>query len=230
MNASGKRVLIEDPYNQPEIGTAMEFRLTYAGPLFATQRDDRPGQKSRHTENKHQIRTTFHKQLKELWRVTPGLAPVSRHRPSILVMQGNSQRPLTDIGPLAARYALYGFNFVPLVTQELDLLCGLEILFLRPDRPGSAIWAGDIDNRLKTLLDALRIPEPSEDYAKRTPLQEEKPFFCLLEEDKLITKVSVETDRLLEPLNAVIKPHDARLVITVRVRPYEVHVDNLHFG
>jgi hypothetical protein len=119
---------------------------------------------------------------------------------------------------------------VPLVTQELDLICGLEILFLRPDKPGKAIWAGDIDNRLKTLLDALRIPEPSEDYAKKTPLEEEKPFFCLLEDDKLITKVSVETDRLLEPVAAMISPHDARLVITVRVSPYEVHVDNMHFG
>lgn len=229
MSASEKLVLIEDPYNQPEIGTVMEFRLT-AGPLFATQRDDRPGQKPRHPENKHQIRTTFHKQLKELWRVMPNLAESGGHRPSVLITEGTSQRPLTDIGPLAHRYAQYGFNFVPLVTQELDLICGLEILFLRPDRPGKALWAGDIDNRLKTLLDALRIPEPSEDYAKRTPSEEEKPFFCLLEDDKLITKVSVETDRLLEPVNATIDPHDARVVITVRVRPYEVHVDNLHFG
>jgi hypothetical protein len=34
----------------------------------------------------------------------------------------------------------------------------------------------------------------------------------------------------LEPVAAMISPHDARLVITVRVSPYEVHVDNMHFG
>src|ERR1700730_6938816 len=157
MNARRKLVLIEDPYNQPEIGTAMEFHLTYAGPLFAIQRDDRPGQKPRHPENKHQIRTTFHKQLKELWRVMPSLRDHDSQKPSFLITPGAADfpRPITDKGPLAERHAQFGFNFVPLVTQELDLICGLEILFLRPDKPGQAIWAGDIDNRLKTLLDAL---------------------------------------------------------------------------
>ena len=30
-----------------------------------------------------------------------------------------------------------------------------------------------------------------------TPNQDENPFFCVLEDDSLITKVSVKTDRLL---------------------------------
>jgi hypothetical protein len=107
----------------------------------------------------------------------------------------------------------------------------LEILFLRPDRPGGLVWAGDIDNRLKTLLDALRIPEATENYSKRTPSAGEVPFFCLLEDDKLITKVSVETDRLLEAVNGqLIDPHDARILVNVTLRPYELFLGNLHFG
>lgn len=136
----------------------MEFRLTYQGPLRSSQREPIGTQRDPRADHKHEIRKTFHRQLKRLWATS-----------------------------LAAKHATFGFNFVPLVTQELDLICGLDILFLRPDRPGS-IWKGDIDNRIKTLLDALALPLPSDDYNLRTPEADEQPFFCLLEEDKLITK------------------------------------------
>ena len=32
-----------------------------------------------------------------------------------------------------------------------------------------------------------------------SPREGESPFFCLLEDDKLVTKVSISTDQLLEP-------------------------------
>jgi hypothetical protein len=40
---------------------------------------------------------------------------------------------------------------------------------------------------------------------------------CLVEDDQLITSVSVETDTLLEPVGALPARSDARLVITVRL-------------
>ena len=101
---------------------------------------------------------------------------------------------------------------------------------MRPDKPGGVVWAGDIDNRLKTLLDALRIPEAGEDYCSRESADDESPFFVLLEDDKLISRVSVETDRLLEPIGDKYDPHDARLVITVKHRPYELTISNMHIG
>jgi hypothetical protein len=172
MTPFGKRVVIvEDPHNQPEDGAGMEFRLTYAGPLHATQRDSRPGQPSRHMQNKHDIPLTLHRQLRELWNVMPGLNGAGERRPQELVfsVDPNYTPPLTTRDALAAQHVHYGFNFVPLVTQQLDLIRGLDILLLRPDRPGSIVWAGDIDNRLKTLLDAMRIPEAHENYSSRTP-------------------------------------------------------------
>jgi hypothetical protein len=63
-----------------------------------------------------------------------------------------------------------------------------------------------------------------------TPLESENPFYCLLEDDALVSKVEVETDILLQPTNSVIDRHDARLIITVRIKPNLVVVDNLHFG
>ena len=52
---------------------AMEFYLTYAGQLYATQRSARPHQPSPHRENKKRIRSVFHEQLKTLWTVAPSL-------------------------------------------------------------------------------------------------------------------------------------------------------------
>jgi hypothetical protein len=64
----------------------------------------------------------------------------------------------------------------------------------------------------------------------KAPDQAEDPFFCLLEDDSLISKLSVEADTLLEPVSDPPNRNDARVVITVRVRPYNVRPDNLQFG
>ena len=96
------------------------------------------------------------------------------------------------------------------------MTCGLNILFLRRDSPGKVISGGDIDNRLKTLFDALSIPNRSQIVG--TPESNESPFFCLLEDDSLITEVRVETDRLLTPLSANKNENDVVLVIGVEVK------------
>jgi hypothetical protein len=227
MNNAPKRVvLIEDPdYPQPE-EPLMEFRLTYQGPLRSTQRDAENGQKDPRADHKHEIRQKFHRQLKRLWEITPALRTGRSTGPDAITA---GPEPLPrDAVSLASRHAHFGFNFAPLVTHELNLICGLDMLFLRPDKPGE-IWHGDIDNRIKTLLDALSIPKSQDAYDLRRPEPDEQPFFCLLEEDKLITKLSIETDQLLEFVTTD-KLADARLVITVRLRPHELHVGNMHLG
>jgi hypothetical protein len=37
--------------------------------------------------------------------------------------------------------------------------CSLSILFLRHEPQGGIIQSGDLDNRINTLFDALRIPD-----------------------------------------------------------------------
>ena len=176
----------------------MEFRLTYEGPLKAATRDN-----SR-MRDKHVIRKEFHKQLAELWRV---------------------QRPLTDIGypsflkSFSGRYARGGFNFLPLINKPFNLVCSLDILFLRRESPGELIkHGGDLDNRLKTLFDALRIPEINDELTDFSPSQEEDPFFCLLEDDALITNFQVTTDRLLTPLKSEQHPNEVFLAIKINTK------------
>jgi hypothetical protein len=99
------------------------------------------------------------------------------------------------------------------------LICSLSILFLRTDAPGAIVNSGDVDNRLKTLFDGLRMPT-NKDEVRHGPSDDEKPFFVLLEDDKLITHLSVETDTLLEQVSEHWDDNDVRLIISVKVKPY----------
>ena len=59
-------------------------------------------------------------------------------------------------GLYCLRRPLGKYVFVPLVTREMDVVAELSIIMLRPEIPGQLVTqGGDIDNRLKTLFDAL---------------------------------------------------------------------------
>lgn len=78
---------------------------------------------------------------------------------------------------VADLYRQNGYRFVPLVREDWSLMCSISILFLRRDFPGSVIQAGDIDNRIKTIIDALRIPKHAQELVgNETPLEGEDPF------------------------------------------------------
>ncbi len=160
----------------------MEFRLTYDGQLLGASR------RATRAEHKHEIRKVFHAQLKRLWAITPFLCG-DIVGPDVLIADNIGVDLPHTVEDLSARFARFDYRFVPLVTRNISLLCGIELLFLRPDPPGSVLSSGDIDNRLKTLFDALRIPHDASEVGRyKTPEAEEDPFFCLLEDDSLITK------------------------------------------
>lgn len=105
---------------------------------------------------------------------------------------------------------------MPLITEDHGIGCGLDILFLRRDKPGGIVnIGGDIDNRIKVLFDALRIPS-SDSEVVGLPSDDPDPFYCLLEDDKLITDVRITTDRLLTAPTAQGYESDVRLIIHVR--------------
>lgn len=206
----------------------LQFTITYAGELRATQRDPLEGRPPKHTLNRRHIRKCVHHQMKRLWDVMPALNGTQRNGGAFIITDRDG--PATTVPELAAKHDMFGHNFVPLVTEDLELFCDLEILFLRPDDPGGVVWGGDIDNRVKTLLDALSIPNPGEGYSELTPAEDEQPFYCLLQDDKLITGLSVKTERLLEPVDGKYDEATARLFINVSIRPSVMTPSNLHFG
>jgi hypothetical protein len=181
----------------------MEFRLFYRGPLKSN------GSK----EHKHDIRRQFHPQLRNLWNQSPlkDVFPFSLSRApeslkaSLYVL--GIEQPFWEIG---------NCRFFPLVRKDFNLIAQLEIILLRPEEPGAIITqGGDIDNRLKTLFDALRMPTAiSELPSSCVPATDENPlFYCLLQDDALITGVSVVTDRLL----SVCEGEEVILLVKTRI-------------
>jgi hypothetical protein len=109
-----------------------------------------------------------------------------------------------------------GLLFAPLVTQRLHLYVELSVLLFRQQPRGTLITdGGDIDNRLKTLLDGLRVPHGSMEGRTLMPADPDpSPFYCLLEDDSLVTKVSVESEQLLRPA----RPDEVVAIISVHVK------------
>lgn len=192
----------------------MELRLTYEGKLFGASRG------STRADHKHDIRRALHPQLRRFWQTHPVLKH-ARSQPMMLGAYGVNDYLTTPFlwESLAEKYERVGYNFVPLVKEESMLICSLSILFLRADMPGAIVNSGDIDNRLKTLFDALRMPT-NKDEVPHGPGDDEKPFFVLLEDDKLITHLSVETDTILEQVSENWDDNDVRLIISVKIKPY----------
>lgn len=230
----GEHDLKSDPYFDPEEGDGVEFRLTYEGLLLATQKDPLGTQYDPRADHKRDLRRVFHLQLKRLWEINPYLKhgyPVKFDWNSSSVPKSGVTHGCTIAEYLAPLYKRNAYNCIPLVREELSLICSIEILFLRTDLPGSILKSGDIDNRIKTLFDALRLPKGSQELVGYdNPQDDEKPFYyCLLEDDSLITHVSVETDILLQPTVEKFDINDARLIITVKLRPYNANPANQNF-
>jgi hypothetical protein len=167
----------------------IDFMLRYRGPLTS---NGSPGEK-------HQIRLQLHPQLLELTRqeyVFNGAAPDRLGAATIKKKQLEVERPL-KAEFFAAEVG--GFRIAPIIHRPHELACQLDILFLRREKPGAIVHGGDLDNRLKTLFDALRMPFDPSELGRAVPDTPGQLIYCLLEDDSLITRVNVTTYQLLEP-------------------------------
>jgi hypothetical protein len=202
----------------------MKFNLTYEGKLPSA------GSRSK-VADVWRIRKNFHPQLVDLWGNHPALKFVNenRHFPKTggaTLTQTHHEHP-GPIMPLARQQTIgladpgildlceeiekHGCQFRPLVRNSYALHCGLKILFLRKEGPGKVYQGGDIDGRMKTLLDALAMPQHREQV-----LSQGEMIYCLMEDDSMISGLDVESERLL---GANSEPDDyAKLTIEVDVR------------
>ena len=207
----------------------MKFTLHYRGELRAS------GNKPR-LDDKWKIRRQIHPQLKELWATNPALRGL--HTETVLPAKGpflqefyhhSDEEIAGDMrGPtrdLLAPIDVAGKSFVPFVRESMSLVCDLDILFLRKEDPGRLIsQGGDIDNRIKTLLDGLRMPNSANEIGNHRVF---RPTNCLLESDTLITGLNVRTDRLLDSSlkgNNVVHLVIGVSINVVHVRPYNMRL------
>ena len=122
----------------------MKLILHYRGDLFANGKPT----------HKHDLRRIFHSQLKTLW----GQRPLVDDTKSLLKTRVNE-------GDYSLLRPLPPFDFVPLISAEMNVVCEISILLMRPEPPGNLITSGgDMDNRLKTLFDAMTMPRHANAY------------------------------------------------------------------
>jgi hypothetical protein len=189
------------------LGDEVNFRLTYDGPLKAASQSD-----TRRVE-KHAIRRVFARQLNELYKTRDA---------EFLAAEWDAEPPLpVKRGP---------FLCVALVREKLNLVCDLDILFLRRENPGQLISSGgDLDNRVKVLFDAFRIPQDDNEVRGLEPTEEGRVLLCLVEDDKLITGFRVTTDRLLESASSEVERNNVRLIINVEVKATKLTTENMAY-
>lgn len=216
----------------------MKFTLTYDGPLPASA--NRPK-----NQEKWDIRKTLAPQLRDLWTSHPAILALAdvRHFPkhggAFLTQTHHMHpgpisivtvpRPDREILDLCEPIERHGAWFLPLVRETFALHCGLKILFLRHEPPGRIYQGGDIDGRVKTLLDALSVPQHAEQILEtgRQNSTQFNPIHCLIEDDSLVSGINVETERLLAPENHA--KNYVRLIIEVDIRVRRATIYNQSF-
>jgi hypothetical protein len=149
----------------------MEFTLFYKGHISTKEK----------VKVKHKIRRAFHSQLLKM-----------RELPPLIDHPEWFQEPF----PEELHKTVGGNDFICLVSHKLKMYVDLQITLYSAYKNRSF---KDIDNKLKILFDALQMPRvKGEIPVNWTPEKKEKPLLCLLSDDKLIYKLHVDTDFILQ--------------------------------
>lgn len=82
-----------------------------------------------------------------------------------------------------------GHRFVSPVHRDLRTAAELDVLLLTPKSSRSA---GDVDNRLKTLIDGLTRPVNSQQMQHFIPPTDGGPTYCLMDSDELVKRLTID--------------------------------------
>ena len=104
---------------------------------------------------------------------------------------------------ISEKYQIDGTAYLPIVSDYFGTSCALDILLLRRDL-GTVLVSGDLDGRVKTLIDALAIPVHGE-KTKSKPKEDPNPFYCLMESDKLVSEIKIVADHLFATPSQVVE-------------------------
>ena len=182
----------------------MEFCLHYEGKLKS--RDNASG--------KHQIRQQLHPQIRSIC-LSDQFRDMFEERNGTPPKSGGPHM-FSEIG---------GKRFWFLVCEGYKTIVDLDITILLPHAVGAIVHnGGDIDNRIKTLFDALRIPAVTSEIPSNDSFNYgTEGMFCLLQDDKLINRVSITSYQDHEPIDS----DSVRCFIEVKTKITQLLVGNL---
>ena len=195
----------------------MRLFLKYDGELRGNAR-------SKASQNK--LRKHFHEQLKTFWTNTSVLRDWKTNGEHF----GQEYPARISLAESCAKEFQRGeIAFVPLVSKDMQLKCSLDILMLVAHQHSGVFSGGDIDNRTKSLIDGLRMPQQSNEI--KDELQEfspMNPLFTLLEDDNLIDELKIRYGTLND-LPEDHRRHHVFALIEASVTPSFVTINNTSF-
>jgi hypothetical protein len=212
----GFRALIDQ---EPE----MRFSLKYEGPLKSSN------SRKTHVADKNRLRWYFSDQLERLIeRGNFSRLPLNetyravKKRDLIGPVEGGIKLNLKNV----SGSSLSNIWYFSAIDRSFDVACSLNVRMDRRERPGhlfetSGENTGDLDNRFKTLFDALRMPH-SEDEARPNEDDPAKSYcVCLFEDDSMVSNLTVSTHPSLEEL----PPGHIKLTIDIEIKAHDLTFD-----
>lgn len=174
----------------------MEIILTYRGRIPSRSKD---------RDAVWAMRREFHDQLLKLW----GREPFA-----ILKRWDDSA---AEAGAPVIRRNLGNQTFLPLLGKDIGVGADIDITLLtgQPSQK-RVLSSGDLDNRVKRLVDALRAPQ--QDGELVSDLAPNSTWHCLLEDDDVVTSITAK-------LGVYLASNDpAESFAFIRVRPTGLRV------
>ncbi|CAN5289643.1 hypothetical protein BH10PSE9_BH10PSE9_03330 [soil metagenome] len=150
--------------------------------ITLTHRGNIPGNK-RPAAKIDAIRQGFHAQLNKLW---------GRDQIAFL-------KEWLDSGFAAGapdyRRVVGGRTYLPIVSEKIEARANLTVTLMSGlDARRPAFTNGDVDNRVKSLIDALAAPIQPSRIPRTAPSRD---TICLLSDDSLVAELTVRTAALL---------------------------------
>jgi hypothetical protein len=104
-----------------------------------------------------------------------------------------------------------GYQFISPAHERFRTAVELDVLLLT--RPGGRL-IGDTDNRAKMLIDGLTRPANREQMKKFREPDEGGPTYCLLDDDALVNRMTIDSRHWFDPTADV---NDALVVVTAQI-------------
>lgn len=104
-----------------------------------------------------------------------------------------------------------GYEFVSPAHSSLRTAIELDIMLLSPR---VRLPAGDVDNRLKTLIDGLTRPGNAQQLQGFAEPEEGGPTYCLMDDDQLVQRIGLDSRAWHVPQDGT---SDALVVVTAAI-------------
>lgn len=201
----------------------MELTLTFRGRLPASQ----AGVSKAGATNA--IRQHFSVQLEKKFREMPTFVHNSQDIAKAKLVDGRViwDEPKGKHDLCFCDVEAFGGIYRSIVGSHSGLACHLDVEVWAREARGVLMADGDLDNRLKTLIDSLAMPRHQSQLGGMVSPRGDLTF-CLLEDDSQVTRLSVRVERWDEPPNANGSLSEVQVRVRANISPFEPRV--YHFG